>query len=373
MRCTLALLSLLLVRPAFGQQYFEGLFGGEESGNGIASGGTVLVESGYLTLSYKLVNGVSRPFIFSIDSEGQQTDSLSLAQADTVYRMSLNLLDMGDQSYVGLSSWRNLNQESAIWGDGHLFRFDAHGQVEWESTLGDPNRREIPQRVVSTTDGGFAIAGQVIHGVSPNANGDAYLIRTDALGNALWEQTYGGTLYDAASDLIQTPDGGFFLLGWTRSYGAGQRDFYLIKTDSMGNQQWQRVYGGGGSESGANIISLSNGNYLLSGGGQMTGSHPAASIMRSLLREMSFGMRSMRQARHPRATFSIPSNCLTAASFRAALPRTREQAATQDGYSRPQPQASCCGSVCLTRTSTPTSSTPCSPQRMGVFCWVGRL
>jgi len=267
MRCVLALLSLLLVRPAFGQQYFEGLFGGEDSGNGIASGGTVRTEEGYLTLSYKLRNGVSRPFIFCIDTEGLQTDSLSFAQADTVYRMSLNLLDIGDQSYVGLSSWRNLNQESPIWGDCHLFRFDAHGQVEWESNLGEPDRREIPQRVVSTADGGFAIAGQAIQGVSQDANGDAYLIRTDALGNALWEQTYGGTLYDAASDLVQTPDGGFLLLGWTRSFGAGQRDFYLVKTDSLGYQQWQRTYGGGGVKAGHLSFPLQMVTIYCRGGG----------------------------------------------------------------------------------------------------------
>ncbi len=96
---------------------------------------------------------------------------------------------------------------------------------------------------------------------------DACLLFIDKNGNRKWEKIYGGLAYDAFTSAIHTPDKGFLALGTTRSFGAGQRDCYLIKTDSLGNQQWQQTYGTSANNSGWGIIVLNDGNYLLGGGG----------------------------------------------------------------------------------------------------------
>ena len=59
-----------------------------------------------------------------------------------------------------------------------------------------------------------------------------------------WSQTYGGTDAEGALSLTQTADGGYCLVGYTRSFGAGEEDFWLVKVDSFGNMQWNRKYGG---------------------------------------------------------------------------------------------------------------------------------
>ena len=86
--------------------------------------------------------------------------------------------------------------------------------------------------LVETYDGGFALAGVTTsfgHG-----NADSWLIKTDANGNLLWNHTYGGTEIDDAYSLIETYDGGFALAGTTTSYGHGFNNFWLVRTDEYG-------------------------------------------------------------------------------------------------------------------------------------------
>ena len=249
-----------------GQIYFEGLYGGPTSGNGVWTNGTVTNENGYLTLSYRFLNGQSHPFIFQVDNQGSFIDSVAFLQPDSVYRLSLNILAVDDSTYLGLTSRRYLTQPSEIRGDFCLINFKDDGTVYWERYFGDSLRKEIPQQVIRTVGGGYAMVGQAVNGVSPNDEGQVILFKTDNQGNELWSQEYGGSLYEGCSNLVQTPDQGFLLLGWTRSFGAGQRDFYLVKTDSLGNQEWFETYGGAGNEGGLSILGLSNGNYLLTGG-----------------------------------------------------------------------------------------------------------
>jgi hypothetical protein len=86
---------------------------------------------------------------------------------------------------------------------------------------------------VQTGDGGYALAGGTVSfgaGVC-----DAWLVKTDAAGNMMWNQTYGETNDDGAYALVETSDGGYALAGITGSFGAGNYDSWLVKTDASGN------------------------------------------------------------------------------------------------------------------------------------------
>jgi hypothetical protein len=83
--------------------------------------------------------------------------------------------------------------------------------------------------------------------------------------STMWCKTYGGTENDGALSLIQTSDGGYALVGYTRSFGAGEDDFWLIKTDEEGNMQWNRTYGGKGSDIASSLIETSDGGYAIAG------------------------------------------------------------------------------------------------------------
>lgn len=249
--------------------YFDSLYdSGTHNPEGIWKGGTVEINDGYFTLGYVLYpNDEGKLLTFQIDYEGNLVSLHELESASNVEEISGNLLQINDSIFIALSYYGNLDQPGTIQGDFCLTQFNIGGDTIWKKVYGKDTLQEIPQFFIRTTDNGYAIIGQSI--VEAN-NGDVYLIKTDSSGNFEWEQYYGGGAYDSGSSLLQTEDNGFMMLGWTRSFGAGQRDFYLIKTDSIGNQQWQRTYGGGNNDSGQHIIKLSDNNYLLCGASALT-------------------------------------------------------------------------------------------------------
>lgn len=105
-----------------------------------------------------------------------------------------------------------------------LIKVNSLGNIEWERDYGV----EI-ERVRQTSDYGYIMVAEG-HG-----NGyDLLLFKTDSLGDTLWTRTYGGDETDYGSDVRQTSDGGYIVVGSTSSFGAGGSDVYLIKTDSLG-------------------------------------------------------------------------------------------------------------------------------------------
>jgi hypothetical protein len=141
-------------------------------------------------------------------------------------------------------------------GDAWLVKTDAVGNMLWSRTYGGANNDRALQ-VVDTSDGGYALAGDTV--------GDFWLVKTDASGIAQWSQTYGGTEYDHASAVVQTIDGGYALTGFTYSYGVGSADFLLVKTDSAGNMQWNKTYGGIYDDASFHVVKTGDGGYALAG------------------------------------------------------------------------------------------------------------
>jgi hypothetical protein len=94
---------------------------------------------------------------------------------------------------------------------------------------------------------------------------DMSLIKTNALGDTLWTKTYGGSQDEICHSVKQTLDGGFILLGSTKSFGAGMEDFYLIKTNNLGDTLWTKTYGEINSEIGCNVLQTADGGYILTG------------------------------------------------------------------------------------------------------------
>jgi hypothetical protein len=96
-------------------------------------------------------------------------------------------------------------------------------------------------------------------------NGDIFLIKTDANGNVQWAKTYGGTYWDWAFSVRQTSDGGYIVAGTTWSFGAGDYDIFLIKTDANGNIQWAKTYGGIDENGAFSVQQISDGGYIVAG------------------------------------------------------------------------------------------------------------
>ena len=143
-----------------------------------------------------------------------------------------------------------------------LIKTDKNGNEEWNNTFGGNNDEE-GYSVQQTTDGGFIIAGYTkSFGAGLN---DVFLIKTDALGNQLWIKTFGGAQDDEGYSVLETNDGGYLIGGVTSSYGAGSRDMWMIKTDPAGNLVWQKTHGGLSSDGAWSVDKTSDGGFILTG------------------------------------------------------------------------------------------------------------
>jgi len=126
-----------------------------------------------------------------------------------------------------------------------LVKTDANGTIQWEKTFGGSGWNDFGTFVQQTSDGGFIVAGYTQY--SFDMSWDFWLIKTNENGTMEWNKTFGGSDWDAAYSVQQTMDEGFIIAGYTRSFGAEEpSDAWLIKTDAYGNMIWNKTYSGGG-------------------------------------------------------------------------------------------------------------------------------
>lgn len=138
----------------------------------------------------------------------------------------------------------------------------SNAQLDFEKTYGGSSD-DYGYSVQQTSDGGYIIAG--ITYSFDVGRGDAYLIKTDSLGDTLWTRTYGGTARDLAYSVQQTQDGGYIIAGETYSFGPSWSSVYLIKTDFLGDTLWTKAIGGPQNNRAYSIQQTTDGGYIISG------------------------------------------------------------------------------------------------------------
>ncbi|MFX0065593.1 MAG: hypothetical protein ACFFC7_25760 [Candidatus Hermodarchaeota archaeon] len=213
---------------------------------------------------YALAGGTNSYDTWRPDYWLVKTDSNGIMQWNQTYGgeevdFAFALIQTTDGGYA-LAGWTTSYGAGKY--DYWLVKTDSNGIMQWNQTYGG-EEPDSAFALIQTTDGGYALAGET----SSYGAGffDCWLVKTDNNGIMQWNQTYGGWLGDSAQALIQTTDGGYALAGWTSSYGAGGSDFWLVKTDSNGITQWNQTYGGEKSDSAWALIQTTDGGYALAG------------------------------------------------------------------------------------------------------------
>lgn len=245
-----------------------------------------------LLLSALLISGCSDPEIYNIN--GEIDDTFFKGKTDWIRAFGGSGTDTGQAiihtsdggyailGYTDSTDGDLLGKTTAV-NDYWLLKLDENGEKLWSKTYGG-SKDDRGQSLIETHDGGYAITGYAM-----SDDGDAsvnkgfhdnWIIRLDGAGNILWEKSFGFSGHDHSYDLVQSPDGGFFFVGFLDITSAradgnlekgsfltrhGVGEFWGTKIDADGNLEWRNYFGGSNNDRAHAVVAADDGGYVLAG------------------------------------------------------------------------------------------------------------
>jgi hypothetical protein len=202
-------------------------------------------------------------YVVKLDANGnlQWTKTIGGPESEDGY----SLIQTSDGGYVIAGYTESFGAGET---DVYVVKLDAHGNLQWTKTIGGEND-DKSYSLIQTSDGGYAIAGYTSSFGA--GRDDIYVVKLDAKGNLQWTKTIGREYGDEGRSLIQTSDGGYAIAGYTKSFGAGWNDVYVVKLDAKGNLQWTKTIGREYGDEGSSLIQTSDGGYAIAGSTQSFG------------------------------------------------------------------------------------------------------
>lgn len=258
----------LLVLFAFSsvaQNRFEKAFGG--NGKNSAYGAKQTIDKGFIVVGFVKDTSTLGNDIYLV-----KKDSIGNTQWNKVYGGPND--DEGyaveltkDGGYI-LCGYTNSFGAGAF--DACIIKINAIGDTLWTKTYGG-TRNDYGNAIKQTNDGGYIIAGSTQSFLTGIDSGNVYLIKTDSLGNVKWTKSFGSNLttgsYNTtdAYSISETSDKGFIICGYTNAFGEPVGDAFLAKTDSVGNIVFTKTYGGKGVDWANSVIITNDGGYMITG------------------------------------------------------------------------------------------------------------
>lgn len=238
-------------------------------------GGFILLGYTYsLDIDVTANHGGSDIWVIKIDSLGNIEWEESVGGSATDFGISI--VQTSDSTYIFTGSSYSADGDipehigSTDFADLIVGKMDSLGNLLWLKVYGwfdDDGGADI----IETADGDFLVCGITV--VEGDDVWDYYLLKLDADGNFLWEKNYGGSGYDYAKALIETPDKNIIITGecWSQDgdveghHGSDYSDMWTIMVDSVGNIIWQNSLGGSGADIGNDMIYCSDGTVVIAG------------------------------------------------------------------------------------------------------------
>jgi len=235
---------------------FGNTFGGSSSDVGESVQQTT--DDGYIITGYtkSFGNGGYDFWLIKTDSNGNEEWNKTFGGSGGDYGVFVDQTQ--DGGYVITGGTGSFGNGEEVW----LIKTNSQGNEEWNKTFGGSSR-DYGYSLDQTQDGGYVITGHT-HSFG-NGESDVWLIKTDSQGNEEWNKTFGGSDQDSGFSVKQTTNGGYIIIGYTYSFGNGDSDVWLIKTDSQGNEEWSKTFGGSHNDYGYDGYQTQDGGYLVTG------------------------------------------------------------------------------------------------------------
>jgi hypothetical protein len=149
----------------------------------------------------------------------------------------------------------------------YVLKLNADGEIQWNKTYYDTVAYDTASSIQQTRDGGYIVVGWTyfFNDHESGSSGDILVMKLNRTGEIQWQRTYGGESWDKAYAVRQTSDGGYIVAGETYSFGEGAHDIWVLKLNADGEIQWQKTYGGSGTEHTHSIQQTVDGGYIVVG------------------------------------------------------------------------------------------------------------
>jgi len=217
-------------------------------------------DGGYIVAgwSYSFDSGGHDAYILKLNSKGEVEWQKAFGGESSDGANSIQ--QTKDGGYI-VAGWTNSFGSGGH--DVYILKLNAKGEVEWQKTFGGWFD-DVANSIQQTTDGGYIVAGWTSSSGSGGA--DVYILKLNSKGEVQWQETFGEKyVNDEANSIQQTADGGYIIAGWTASFGSGWQDVYILKLDSKGDLEWEKTFGGEGSDEANSIQQTTEGGYIVAG------------------------------------------------------------------------------------------------------------
>jgi hypothetical protein len=197
-------------------------------------------------------------WLMKLTSDGTKEWDKLYGGNDREYAYDIQQTSDGGYIVSGQNDSSRYAEIGGLW----ILKLHPSGEIQWQKTYGG-EKDDYARSIQQTSDGGYIVAGGTASFGA--GSGDDWVMKLDPEGAIEWQKTIGGEGQDFARSIRQTSDGGYIVAGTTYSFGLGDGDIWVLKLDESGNIEWQKTYGGYGKEEAYAIVQSYDGGYAVAG------------------------------------------------------------------------------------------------------------
>jgi len=216
------------------------------------------VKGGYAILGKTSSYGAGKQDVWLIKTDSNGTEEWNNTFGGKRGDGGCSLQQTSDEGFVIAGDTQSYSPNFYAW----IIKTDSKGVEQWNTTLKIGNS-SYGNSIIETENNEYIITGNTCFNSS--CREDIFLVKLGNEGNEVWNKTFGGTSIDEGRSVQQTNDGGFIITGYTDTLSDESFELWLIKTDSDGNEEWNKTFGGSNYEIGNSVRQTNDGGYIIVG------------------------------------------------------------------------------------------------------------